>query len=241
MNSEKALQHHCVKFGSETIEFSLESRNRSTLSISVSPDLSVAVVAPVGSSLEKVEEKVRKRAPWIIKQRFYFSQFLPAIVRRDYRSGEAFRYLGRQYRLKVLSGSIEAVATDRGILRVTLPTPGNTTRVQELLRDWYRTRARAVFEARLRSCSERFQGVGLPDYTLSVRKMNFRWGSCTKNGLIILNEDLIQVPSHCIDYVICHELSHLKVRNHTPEFFKILSRVMPDWEVRRRRLEKVAL
>src|SRR4051794_19744439 len=100
MKIEKFTTHN-VKFGSETIEFRLVTKSRSTLAINVYPDMSVGVVAPTGSPIEKIEEKVKKRAPWIIKQRFYFSQFLPNIVRKEFRSGEAFRYLGRQYRLKV--------------------------------------------------------------------------------------------------------------------------------------------
>ncbi len=110
-----------------------------------------------------------------------------------------------------------------------------------LLTNWYKERSKIIFEARLKLCSKRFRNANLPEYYLCIRKMNFRWGSCTKNGRLILNLDLIQAPSHCIDYVICHELTHLKVRNHTPEFFKILSGVMPDWEIRRNRLEKLAL
>jgi predicted metal-dependent hydrolase len=238
---DKDLNIHSVRFGSELIQFELKKKKRSTLGISVNPDLSVSVVAPYDAVLEKVLDRVKKKAPWILKQRFYFAQFLPDIVRKEYKSGESFHYLGRQYRLKVVKGGETSVSLAKGFLLVTLYGQGKNKDVKTALDDWYRSRAIAVFESRLERVLERFSGLGLPDFKLSVRKMSRRWGSCTKNRQIILNEDLVKAPTHCIDYVICHELVHLKVRNHTPEFFRLLSKVMPDWELRRKRLEKVVL
>jgi len=73
--------------------------------------------------------------------------------------------------------------------------------------------------------------------TVTIRKMTRRWGSCTKRGTINLNTDLIKVPLTFIDYVIVHELCHLKVHNHSPAFYKLLTRSMPDWRQRKARLE----
>ena len=115
-------------------------------------------------------------------------------------------------------------------------------RVRGLLEDWYRTHAKRVFAHRLEGCLESTRSLGLETVpNLVIRKMAKRWGSCTRAGNILLNLDLVKVPVHCIDYVIVHELCHLKVHNHGREFYRLLARCLPDWEARKKRLESVVL
>jgi predicted metal-dependent hydrolase len=72
-----------------------------------------------------------------------------------------------------------------------------------------------------------------------MRYMSKRWGSCTKEGKIILNPELVAAPKECIDYVITHELCHLKARNHSQAFYKLLGMVMKDWEITKERLNQI--
>lgn len=115
-------------------------------------------------------------------------------------------------------------------------------RVGNLLENWYRVHALRVFAHRLQGCL-----AAAPSLRLSaapkmvIRKMTKRWGSCTKAGNILLNLELVKVPVHCIDYVIAHELCHLKVHNHGKMFYRLLARCMPDWEARKNRLESIVL
>ena len=108
-----------IKFGSKKIDFKLEYSDRKSLGITVTPDLFVLVKAPTNASLEKIKEKLLKKAPWILKQQSFFLSFHPKTPDRKYISGETLLYLGRQYRLKVKLGKIENVKLKGKLIEVT--------------------------------------------------------------------------------------------------------------------------
>jgi hypothetical protein len=234
-------QVYSIAYGKETIRFSLSYSRRKTLAISVHPDLSVTVTAPQGTKIEAVKQKVRKQAAWILKQRNYFSQFLPEQPPRQYVSGETHLYLGRQYRLKVVEGADESVKLKGGWIHVQVKRKNDTQRIKALFDEWMLRRARERFQLSLEKCLEKLRRHEIAKPQLRIRKMKKRWGSCTARGVINLNIELIKAPSHCIDYVVVHELCHLKYPNHGKEFHSLLDRVMPDWGARKQRLERVKL
>ncbi len=230
---------HSIKYGKATIRFSLLFSKRKTLGISVHPDLSVSVTAPIGTELEAISRKVRKRASWILKQQNDFAQFLPVPPARRYLSGESHYYLGRQYRLKVERAAEESVKLKGGRFLIRLRDTSDARRVKTLLDDWYGNRARERFQSSLSRCIEKLRPLEEPP--IKLRKMARRWGSCTSSGTINLNPELIKAPSHCIDYVITHELCHLVFPHHGREFYDLLTRIMPDWKMRKQRLERVVI
>lgn len=231
---------HSVLFGETEIRFSLNYVDRETLAIHVHPDGKVGVDAPIAANLERIYGKVKKRASWILKQQLQFKRYPPALPERRYVSGETHRYLGRQYRLKIEAGDREAVKLKHGILLVETHEPGDSRRVKKLLQAWYRTRALIIFSERYAQC---LQNVGRLNIThdkgFQLRFMSKRWGSCTSTGAICLNPELIAAPKDCIDYVITHELCHLKEHNHGTAFFRLLTLVMSDWEQRRKKLNEM--
>ena len=235
------MEQHRITYGNQTIPFTLEHRKRKTLEISVYPDMSVKVIAPLNRTYAEVKEKIRKRAMWIIEQRYFFALFLPVQPEKRYVSGESFYYLGKQYRLKVISSTQERVVLKRGIVYVHTKSKTRSTRIKNLLDSWYRHKAQARFAERLSLCYARVKKYDIDLPSVQIRKMKRRWGSCSRRGTIILNSHLIKAPSHCIDYVIMHELCHLKFFDHGKAFHKLLVHVMPDWEQRKKRLERVIL
>lgn len=96
------MQKHFIKFGESTIEYTLNFAERKTLGIKVHPDKSVHVIAPIGSDMSKIEEKIRTKAPWIIRQQDFFLSFHPITPPRKYVSGETHRYLGSAEKLTFL-------------------------------------------------------------------------------------------------------------------------------------------
>lgn len=234
------MPFHTVAFGKKEINFKLQHSDRKTLAISVLPDLSVIVTAPnKADDLEKIKSKVKKRAKWILKQQLDFEKYLPAQPPRRFISGETHLYLGRQYRLKVLKGSPESVKLKDGYIKVTTDDKKDTEKIKEIVKSWYYIKAEKYFEKKIELCSERFKRFDLQTPSMNLRNMTKRWGTCSSSGTINLNPDLIKTPSSCVEYVVVHELCHLIEPNHSPEFYRLLQRIMPDWKTRKARLEKL--
>ncbi len=232
---------HSVSFGQHTILFSLVYSRRKTLAISVLPDLSVAVTAPDGKELDLIKDRVRGRAPWILKQQERFKKFLPTAPPRRYVSGETHYYLGKQYRLKVVRGEKEDVKLRGGFIHVRARDGADSERIKALLNGWLLEHARRRFQRSLERCWEKFRKGKAPRPELRIRRMTKRWGSFSRRGAVYLNPELVKAPSHCIDYVVTHELCHLRHANHTKDFYNLLGGVMPDWRARKARLERVEI
>lgn len=232
-------ERHSVQYGEHRIEFVIVRRDRATLEIAVEPDASVVVAAPLDASLAAIEMKVRKRAAWIRRQQRYFIQFLPHTPDRQYLAGETHLYLGRQYRLKVVPHVRATVKLARGFIVVQTHRPNRAEVTRELVEDWYRVRANAKFAERLEvnllrfPSPEEFRPRGL-----IVRQLRQRWGSMSPTNRLLLNRRLIEAPVEAIDYVITHELCHIAVPNHGPSFLELMNRVLPDWPMRKLRLEQ---
>jgi predicted metal-dependent hydrolase len=230
-----------VQYGDTTIEYILAYAPRKTLAISVAPDLSVIVTAPAEIEIEAIEAKVRQRAPWILRQQRELEQYLPATPPRQYISGETHRYLGRQYRLKIIQNQPDVVKLARGWLYVHTADTRDTAHIKYLVEAWYSKQALRVFHERLVAILPRFQHLGLRQPSLTIKPLQARWGSCTGSGAITLNVRLMQVPKQYIDYVIVHELCHLVEHNHSKRFYQLIDRMMPDWRERRRRLNEAPM
>ena len=171
-------QTHEIEVGGTKIEFRLRRSQRKTLAITVRPDLSVVVTAPRGADLEAVKGKVRKRAVWIRRQQRFFEQYLPPVPPRRYVSGETHRYLGRQYRLKVVEAVGESVKLKGRFIHVETRRKADTELVRRLVEGWYVAHARAAFARSLRACLPGLQGHVKGTPRLYLRRMA-AWTSAT--------------------------------------------------------------
>jgi predicted metal-dependent hydrolase len=118
---------------------------------------------------------------------------------------------------------------------------GDESETEELLREWMRKRALEQFSRRVEAWRRWCQRQQLPVPRMSLRAMSKRWGSAQRNGKIMLNPDLVRVPSVCIDYVVAHEICHLKHPHHGPAFYRQLDALLPGWRNAKGRLEHAEL
>lgn len=225
-----------ILFGSKKIDFQVEFSARKTLGITVTPDMDVLVKAPIDSPIEKIKEKLLKKAAWIIKQQSFFLSFQPKTPLRKYVGGETHLYLGRQYLLKIEFDKIDSVKLKGKFIVVQT---SDKSRVKRLVKDWYLTHAKAKFKEIAEPLIHKFKRHKIEPESIVLRDMPTRWGSCTPKGKIILNPELIKAPKGCIEYVIIHELCHLIYLDHTRKFIDLQTKEMPDWEKWKTKLENL--
>jgi hypothetical protein len=225
-----------IQFGSKKIDFIVEYSARKTLGITVTPDLEVLVKAPIDSSLDKIKEKILKKAAWIIKQQSFFLSFQPKTPARRYIAGETHLYLGRQYILKIESSKKDSVKLRGKFIEVHT---SDKLKVKGLVKEWYLLHAKSKFKEIAKPLIEKFKKHKVEPDSIVFREMPTRWGSCTPKGKIILNPELIKAPKGCIEYVIIHELCHLIHHDHTQKFIDLQTKEMPDWEKWKSKLENL--
>lgn len=231
-----------LRYGLESIAYEVHtSARRKTLGIEVHPNLRVIVRAPADCDPGAIDMRVRRRAKWISHQLQYFRRFSPRTPPRRYVGGETHLYLGRQYRLKVVSDDRNSVKLARGMLVVATSGKPTSVQVKVLLDSWYRARARSVYVSVLEQSFQYFRNQGHQVPQVTIRAMQRRWGSLSHARAITLNSNLVRAPKSCIEYVIVHELCHLVHHHHCTPFYRLLSRLMPDWEKRKARLEEALL
>ena len=212
--------------------------NRKTLGITVRPDKTVLLRAPLDANDEQIEAKVLRRQRWIKRQQSFFERYDPRTSERRYVSGEGHLYLGRRYRLKVIRGEKPGVRLWAGYIEVRCGTNADPTDVQRRLVGWYRIQAKRHFRELLdQTLATRFPGLELGG--VQIKQMKRRWGSCGRDRVLILNLDLIRAPRSCIEYVIVHELCHVREPNHSKRFYRQLEGILPEWRARKERLERL--
>lgn len=208
--------------------------------IHVEPDGRVIVDAPPAAELQAIKQAVRRRAAWVHQQVDAARSRRAALPAKDWVSGEAQRYLGRRYVLKIVVdlNQIERAVVSGGYLRVFVHRRDRET-VQRLVRAWYRARAEEWLTRRVADWSAALPWVRQAP-SISLRPMNGRWGSCSPRGRLTLNPLLIRAPREAVDYVIVHELCHLKHHDHGAAFYKLLDRYVRDWRRIKTQLDDTA-
>lgn len=234
---------HRVAYGDEQITFTLRrqtTRVVSRVSIHVEPDGRVEVDAPPSTPLADVLAAVRKRSRWISQHVSAAKARLAHVLPREYVSGESIHYLGKRYRLKVIvQTGFASEAKLRGAFLVVSVPRIDVELIRACIDTWYRDRAREVFKDRLKVVSEPLRWVRqIPPFRLQF--MTRQWGSCSPSGRLTLNPWLVAAPREAIDYVLLHEMCHLKHHNHSRSFYATLTRHLPDWERVKTRLDDQA-
>ncbi|WP_201578557.1 M48 family metallopeptidase [Psychrobacter okhotskensis] len=220
--------------------------------IKVHPDQRVVATAPNDATDEMIHDAMMQRARWIWQSLQDFAKQQDHVLPKRYVSGETQFYLGRRYVLKVITSTETAdginstVKLSRGKLNIELSQSDSELDAEEravlvkrLIDEWYRNKFRSISRERLEALIYKASWVKNSP-SIKLMTMKKQWGSCSIKGNLILNPHLIKAPKECIDYVILHELCHIAEHNHSENFWRLLTQVMPNWKEVKARLDGMA-
>ncbi len=229
-----ASETRTIRLAGEEVSYLLKrSPRRATVGLKVDGK-GLTVSAPLCAPQSFLDQVLAERAAWLLAKLREWRERQP--VPLAWREGEILFYLGGQVRLVPWHGaSRRAVTLDGDDLRVAVPPGGGAEEIRRRVQQWYRKEAAKVLRQRLDHYAGRM-GLALPKLALSGART--RWGSCNARGDIRLNWRLVQAPISQIDYVVVHELAHIRELNHSPRFWSIVEEFLPHYEAAHRALKR---
>ncbi len=220
----------------DTIEYKVIFSRRRTLAISILPDATVIVRVPFRTSDRTIKRLVQGKAAWIIRHRDNYRTRAITKPPKLYIDGEKHLFRGNNSELKILNSPKPYYRFYNGTIELGVGKANDADYVKALLYHGYKSEAAKIFPEIMDRVLKQHEKYMFKPSCLIVRTMKRRWGSCSNKGVITLNTELIRLPDLFIEYVIIHELCHLRQHNHGPLFYKLLSELFPDWKRTRKEL-----
>ena len=224
-----------IRLGERDVDFLLKRGHRRRRAELTVDERGLTVSVPWRTSDRYISRFLQESAPWVLRKLETWESRKPKP--RLWQDGELIDYLGRQLRLVLAAGDYPLVQLqDSDILALSLPDPFTADTVRAALVNWYRRHAQAHFRARVGHYSGQL-GVEAP--RVFVSNARTRWGSCNANREVRLSWRLMQAASPVVDYVVAHELAHLKQMNHSARFWSVVQRLCPDYASARAELDAI--
>ena len=219
----------------ETIPYFLEHRARRTVGLKITAD-GLVVHAPKRIFAFQLNQILQQKSNWILNK--LQAREANHVAKVEWIDGEHLLYLGNDIQLIISqNNSNKALIFDQNTLLVASPQPNNHAVLGRKVIQWYKKQAALDFARRLEILAAKL-GVATPPLTLSNAQS--RWGSCNSRGQVRLNWRLLQAPPHIINYVICHELAHLKQMNHSAKFWAVVEQLFPNYKLAEKELKALS-
>lgn len=224
-----------VNYGLAKINYTVTRRKRKTLGISISVDNGVQVAAPYMISDDIIGEIVLRKAPWILEKLSHLKEIKEQTPLKHFVSGEVFPYMGREYKLQIIIGNYNkgtTISFEDSLIKILIPDAARENQsevIREELINFYKNNAKELFLQRIEYFSKK---LGVTHSGLTIKGQKTIWGSCTKANKINLNWKILMAPLDIIDYLVVHELAHIRVKNHSRDFWNLVGLTLPDYKKR---------
>lgn len=225
-----------IEVENQKIYYTIARSSRKTIGISISPNYGVKVSAPRIVSDKQIADVLRSKSSWIIEKLFYLETIKSEVPLRKFIDGEMFSVLGKEYPLKTIiqPQMTSSVSISDNCLLVSLPqntyndnSENRTRLIQNLIVNWYKQFTLEVVSERISFFSKKLDV--LPS-NLIIKDLKSIWGSCTGKNVININWKIIMAPINIVDYLVVHELTHIKIKNHSKHFWGLAESILPNYK-----------
>lgn len=227
-----AVEQRSIQLADKQVSYTLKrSSKRRSIGLQIN-DQGLTVSMPMRASEKWLHSVLQEKAGWVVdKLENWQSRHVPV---QKWADGEAILFRGESFLLRVISSRDKSLPRlDSNELIVQVVDSTNPAQIKKKVLLWYKQEAMRVFE----ECIEHFSPLmGVAPQALKLTSARTQWGSCTAQGVVRLNWKLVTMPLPLIDYVVIHELAHLKEMNHSPAFWRVVESACPDYAATRKEL-----
>jgi len=229
-----------VEADGNAISYTLERKPVKNINLRIRADQCVYVSAPKDVAAKMVDAFVVEKSAYILRALKKFKdRNRESTLENNFVNGETVKFLGRNLRLKVKNASRSKVESDESYVTLYVKDVQDADLKKRVLETWLRKKCKDEITAICKKVYPQVKKYGIAFPEIQLREMVSRWGSCSpKKGFMTFNTALIAMPVSCIEYVVTHEFTHFLYPNHSKKFYQQLATFMPDWEERKKRLER---
>jgi len=206
------------------IDYDLKKSPRKTTSIYIERNGDITVLAPEPYDIGKVEEILDAKRSWIYRNLAEWEDLNRTRVEREFVSGEGFPYLGSTYRLQIVDDANNDLTLKNGCFVLKRAALSNA---RDEFINFYKVKAKARLPKQVEQYAKK---MGLEPSGIRVQELKNRWASCSPEGLLNFHWRCMMAPLSAIEYIVVHELAHLKYPNHTPEFWYTVEKTLPEFQ-----------
>lgn len=229
-----------IVLNGKRIEYDLQRKDVKNINLRIKADRTIFLSANSRVSDEVIEVFIQSKSEYILKALAHYEELAKYAPKpKQYVDGETFRILGHDRRLKIVEGKKNKIESDESYIILTTKDPDDAVLKKRMLDKWLVSICKDAIQSLCDSIYPKFQKYGVVYPTIRYRNMVSRWGSCQpKRCILTFNYALVEAPISCIEYVVVHEFTHFLQPNHSKKFYQQLAMFMPDWEERKKILEK---
>ncbi len=229
-----------IKYGTQTIEFTVEYRNRKTYEIGIKPPDTIKVKVPKHATEDQIKKIVMSKAKWIIKKLLYFKEIDYRKPVKEYINGESFLYCGTDYLLQIIDDSsvkkpITKIEQEKFIVYTNTR---DQEKIKTSMKEWYKNKTFEKVVERIEYFQRYFN---VKPNTIKAKEQKKRWASCSSKRNLMFNWRCIMAPVWVLDYIVVHEMCHMVHMNHSKDFWCLVEKIIPDYKKRKEWLKNYGI